>query len=272
MAIRFRCSGCDSVLKVGDELAQKKGKCPKCGTIITIPAESEVIGTSNPAAPPTQPAQAHPAQPRAAKPAQPPVSHAVAVKTRPPNGASETQHALGPVRRMCKPCYVISVAISQSLPWLGLFLLILGNIMGRKGESVQMVGGVLILLYFPAGLYMLFVAIQFYHKSWQAIQAAPARTTPTMAVLLLLVPCFNFYWVFQVHLGWAQDYNKLVTSRNLDAPLMSEGLALAVPILILGTAFILLPAPAMVVVQAIFWAQVCDRVNALAAVAAPTEE
>jgi predicted Zn finger-like uncharacterized protein len=34
------CSNCQSKIRVPDSAAGKKGKCPKCGTIITIPAEA----------------------------------------------------------------------------------------------------------------------------------------------------------------------------------------------------------------------------------------
>ncbi|MEQ9409013.1 MAG: hypothetical protein RIK87_14855 [Fuerstiella sp.] len=37
MTIRYRCEGCDSILKVRDELAGTQGKCPKCKTGFTIP-------------------------------------------------------------------------------------------------------------------------------------------------------------------------------------------------------------------------------------------
>lgn len=38
MAIEFRCEKCEKKLKVKDELAGKKIKCPECGAAIAIPA------------------------------------------------------------------------------------------------------------------------------------------------------------------------------------------------------------------------------------------
>lgn len=41
MAIEFRCPGCQQLLRVSDESAGKKAKCPKCATILPIPASSD---------------------------------------------------------------------------------------------------------------------------------------------------------------------------------------------------------------------------------------
>lgn len=40
MAISFQCSNCHSNLKVGSELAGKRGKCPKCHATVSIPASA----------------------------------------------------------------------------------------------------------------------------------------------------------------------------------------------------------------------------------------
>ncbi len=41
------CSGCQTKLKVGDTLAGKRGKCPKCGAILEIPTAHAVETDSN---------------------------------------------------------------------------------------------------------------------------------------------------------------------------------------------------------------------------------
>lgn len=40
MSIKFECPSCHHVLTVGNQLAGKAGKCPKCGAKITVPGES----------------------------------------------------------------------------------------------------------------------------------------------------------------------------------------------------------------------------------------
>ena len=44
MTIRVRCDGCSAVMKVKDELAGAKGKCPKCKTSFVIPTAKESTG------------------------------------------------------------------------------------------------------------------------------------------------------------------------------------------------------------------------------------
>ncbi len=41
MAIEFRCAKCDKKLKVKDELAGKKIKCPGCGSATAVPAAEQ---------------------------------------------------------------------------------------------------------------------------------------------------------------------------------------------------------------------------------------
>src|SRR5262245_61440961 len=38
MAIKFNCTHCSHGLTVKDELAGKKGRCPRCKNVITVPA------------------------------------------------------------------------------------------------------------------------------------------------------------------------------------------------------------------------------------------
>ena len=37
MAIKFLCSSCKKVVSVKDEFAGRKGKCPHCGNVLTVP-------------------------------------------------------------------------------------------------------------------------------------------------------------------------------------------------------------------------------------------
>lgn len=53
MSITFSCVKCSKQFRVGDELAGKKGKCPKCNTIFQIPRTSQALKKKpKPAAPP----------------------------------------------------------------------------------------------------------------------------------------------------------------------------------------------------------------------------
>src|SRR5438067_13530005 len=41
MTIAFNCSECDAPLKLGDDLAGKKCKCPKCGAVNDVPGKKD---------------------------------------------------------------------------------------------------------------------------------------------------------------------------------------------------------------------------------------
>ncbi len=75
MAIQFNCIGCGHVFRVGDEMAGRKGKCPKCAVINQIPlADGSMPPAPAPApapvpAPTRQPAQGLRKQPAAPVPA-----------------------------------------------------------------------------------------------------------------------------------------------------------------------------------------------------------
>jgi phage FluMu protein Com len=47
MAIEFRCSQCNKLLRTGDDTVGKKAKCPECGAVMTIP-EATAIGAGSP--------------------------------------------------------------------------------------------------------------------------------------------------------------------------------------------------------------------------------
>src|SRR4051794_25234400 len=64
-------------------------------------------------------------------------------------------------------------------------------------------------------------------KAWTAINDGQQRTSPILAALLLLIPLFSLYWVFQSVYGWSQDYNKYIARHNVaGAPKMNEQLFL----------------------------------------------
>jgi DNA-directed RNA polymerase subunit RPC12/RpoP len=43
MPVSVHCTGCKSTLKVRDDLAGKKVKCPKCATVLIVPAAEEEV-------------------------------------------------------------------------------------------------------------------------------------------------------------------------------------------------------------------------------------
>ncbi len=100
---------------------------------------------------------------------------------------------------------------------------------GRDREVVPMLMMVATLPSLVSGIMILRIV----YKLWKAIQGGRTRTSPEVAVALLFIPFFNLYWVFQAYWGLAKDFNAYVQERNLPVPNLSEGLALAVCVLIL---------------------------------------
>src|SRR5262249_21749504 len=58
--LAFGCPHCAKTLRVKDELAGKKGKCPACGNPITIPTASDLAAASNANRPSPVPASGPP--------------------------------------------------------------------------------------------------------------------------------------------------------------------------------------------------------------------
>jgi phage FluMu protein Com len=59
MAIEFRCTQCNKLLRTADQSAGKKAKCPECGQILRVPGPE----TAAPGQPPPPPAAAQGAEP-----------------------------------------------------------------------------------------------------------------------------------------------------------------------------------------------------------------
>lgn len=73
----------------------------------------------------------------------------------------------------------------------------------------------LALLFYVPGIIVLCF---FIYRMWAAIQDGETRTTPGLAVGLIFVPLFNFYWVFRVYPGFAAEYNAYAARNGLSVP------------------------------------------------------
>ena len=127
-------------------------------------------------------------------------------------------------------------------------------------KSHTMVGiGVLI----ASGFGFIFGGIYSYiilFRAWKVIQAGGARTTPGKAAGLLLIPIFNFYWIFVAYYGWAIDWTRIRSSYSnlIAAPRASSRTFLA------GSIFVILFFP--IGVFFFFWmiSQMCKVINHMA--------
>jgi hypothetical protein len=82
----------------------------------------------------------------------------------------------------------------------------------------EVVGEEPLLLLFLISLLWLFIygAIVL-HRAWRPLQGTTARVTPGMALGLLFVPLYSYYWIFQSLYGWAKDYNAFLRARGIDS-------------------------------------------------------
>lgn len=108
------------------------------------------------------------------------------------------------------------LSIAMSLMWIS--------------PKIAPVGGVLYLFAWACLILSVVMGMMLLYKMWAAVQGPTARTTPGKAVGFLFIPIFNLYWIFQAYWGWAEDYNKMVKERQINVPLMPQGLALVVSI------------------------------------------
>lgn len=72
--------------------------------------------------------------------------------------------------------------------------------------------------------------IIFIYDMWRSIQDRHARTSPGLALALLLIPVFNIYWAFQALWGLAKDYNGYIRRYHVNTPPLPEGLFLTASI------------------------------------------
>jgi hypothetical protein len=117
-------------------------------------------------------------------------------------------------------------------------------------------------------VFSIVVYMMFLYRMWSAIQDGFARTTPGKAVGFMFIPIFNFYWIFQVILGFAEDYNRYIARHQIKLPPLDEQLFLYYPIAILCTMVPFvggMAALAGFVLLLMIMGKVCDAVNALPA-------
>lgn len=94
---------------------------------------------------------------------------------------------------------------------IGVFLF-LGALARLRGEGA----------YFTFLLAYILTLLVF-QRAWAAIQDGSATMTPGKAVGYSFIPVFNFYWLFLVMSGFAQDHNALLARRKIDAPELPVG-------------------------------------------------
>ncbi|MGE3807196.1 MAG: hypothetical protein AB7K24_21245 [Gemmataceae bacterium] len=233
MAIAVQCDGCKKNLNVPDNMAGKRGKCPACGQVLSIPALQAAASAPAAAAAPQAPAPQAPA-PAAAEsaPAAPPPPSAP-----PPPGGDD----LPPDVAANLPVFLTGgvTGVYPADTFEKLFLVLAG--LSAGGVLLQLLTQILIqinillaLQAVVAGLATLLcialivVFILFLYHAWNLIQDGEVRAAPPKATLLSVLPFINFIYLP----GLCEDLNRYaetkgIQARRADAKFMTIGLAVS---------------------------------------------
>jgi hypothetical protein len=278
--IEFQCPGCNRRLRVKDEAAGRKARCPGCRQIVQIPAagaEEELVlldeGPAAPGAPGPAPAAPPPAAPPPLNIDETPVGQPL-----PPTAArvavGRPAPAMRPAGRMSKAFFVGAIVGGLAIGSIviGIAAVSIGTGMAElmnRGEEptpeeVQAVfaraGPLLPIggLIQSAGAVVLLI---FVYKIWAAVRAPGVSPSPGLAVGLFFVPLVNIFWMFYVYGRWPKVINEAARQRGIEGVNMPAWLGWALCIL----AFVPCVSLANLVLLPLYVARGCDAVNALAA-------
>lgn len=105
----------------------------------------------------------------------------------------------------------------------GLIVPAFSALASQAGESIALVGLGLAMVIWIGGVVAGFMWL---YKAWELVQDGRARTQPMQAVLLMLIPFFNIYWMFIAFAGLAKDLNHYAKERGYRIRPANEDLAL----------------------------------------------
>jgi hypothetical protein len=260
MPLTVQCPGCTRTLRVPENLAGQRGKCPACGGFLDIPGAD---------APPPEAAYSlqppPPPRPAAPSPGAPPGFNPYAA------GDLDFSEQLGRPRGA-----LVAPETFGKLFWGGFGLVLLGVCVmigfvvvsgAMEGSSqrssrssfqdddfdfgqpnrpyrptttrssssdasaaVALIGILIGALVMLAGIVLNYI---FLYKCWDLIQDGRARTSPGKAVGFMFIPFFNWYWQFVALRGLAEDLNLYSRRYRLQAREAPVGILTAACILVL---------------------------------------
>ena len=160
------------------------------------------------------------------------------------------------MKNLSKAFYISSFLSGSILPGV---LVLFGALLGADE-------GLLIVIGVVPPLYSIYIILRLTYAMWSSIQDDQARMTPGNAVKLLFVPIFNIYWMYQVLIGFVDDYNSFISRNEIETPNLKYNFFGAHFVLNL---FLLVPgvggfvAIINLVVASIMISEICDAVNAV---------
>lgn len=107
------------------------------------------------------------------------------------------------------------------------------------GAGLSLIGIILNASSIPFGITAGILGLIALHRAWRAVQPLreeePSMPTPGKAVGFIFIPFFNYYWIFVATVGLARRLNRLAQLRSLPGRLVSEGVPLALCIIIVAS-------------------------------------
>ena len=166
------------------------------------------------------------------------------------------------MRPLWKILYFTPMFIGWFISFLAMAFLAIVFMEGR-GRDREVIPFLMFPAMFPAMIGTMIPLMTLVYKAWASIEDGKPRTTPIVAVLLLFVPIFNIYWMFQAYWGWTQDFNEYAKKHNLSVRRAPEGLALTYCIFLLLGSIPILGLPFALVNQVLLLAFVWMSINSI---------
>jgi hypothetical protein len=129
--------------------------------------------------------------------------------------------------------YWICMAVAISLQLIGTIITHMGVSIaqdGRNADSLLTLGMGLTMIVTPIYIVGAVFGYMLLYQLWKRIPLDIARTTPGKAVIFMLIPIVNLYWVFVAYKGLGEDMNKTL-QRHGNQHQVNESLGLPLCIL-----------------------------------------
>jgi len=203
--MKTQCPNCKSRFSVSQISVGKQAKCPKCSNPFIIEPLAETLGAIEEV---TTPAEASVKTPQPIKPP---------VKTETPAAipsANDKKSVSNPTSKAVLPkmIFVYGWAIVRIITGV---LGALGLMMALRKESHS----TLVKIFAAADVFLIIgivIELMLYYRMWAAIKDDEASASPVTAVLFLFVPFFNIYWMLNMLIGFAEDYNDFIQQRSME--------------------------------------------------------
>lgn len=120
-----------------------------------------------------------------------------------------------------KPISRVSWYLSQmliTLAAIGLYVITLSDRYSKYDTT-----SITIFLFLFIGFFPALLGIRIWYLGWKSIQDGLARTTPRRAIVLLLIPIYNIYWVTQLTAGLIIDMKAWCKRYRFFSPNLSLG-------------------------------------------------